>query len=134
MPAACMGWRTRGTCSSWMSFSVRSAIEMPITNRNRSVGAMLSHEVSKRFGRAGLPDGTISIDFDGHTGQSFGFTLAKGISMHVSGDANDGCGNGLSGGILSVAARPHPHPNPAPHPGAARASPAASSLWRRGAR
>ena len=54
------------------------------------IGAMLSHEISKRYGGEGLPDGTISIKLDGHTGQSFGFTLAKGVALHVSGDANDG--------------------------------------------
>ena len=73
-----------------------------ITNRNRSVGAMLSNELSKRHGGKGLPEGTITVNLTGHTGQSFGFTLAPGIAMHVEGDANDGCGKGLSGGELSV--------------------------------
>jgi len=43
-------------------------------------------------GGAGLPDGTISVLLRGHTGQSFGFTLAKGVTLEVQGDANDGCG------------------------------------------
>ncbi|KAL1523087.1 hypothetical protein AB1Y20_018047 [Prymnesium parvum] len=73
-----------------------------INNRNRSVGAMLSNEVSKRYGGVGLPDGTIHVHLDGHTGQSFGFTLAKGVTMEVKGDANDGCGKGLSGGEIIV--------------------------------
>jgi glutamate synthase domain-containing protein 3 len=78
-------------------------IAQTINNRNRSVGAMLSNELSKRHGGQGLPDGTITVNLTGHTGQSFGFTLAPGIAMHVTGDANDGCGKGLSGGEISVA-------------------------------
>jgi len=77
-------------------------IHQVINNRNRSVGAMLSNEVSRRYGLDGLPDGTITVHLDGHTGQSFGFTLAKGVSIHVNGDANDGCGKGLSGGEISI--------------------------------
>jgi len=77
-------------------------IEDVINNRNRSVGAMLSNEVSKRYGGKGLADGTVSILLHGHTGQSFGFTLAKGITLEVVGDANDGCGKGLSGGEIIV--------------------------------
>jgi len=73
-----------------------------VNNRNRSVGAMLSNEISKRYGGAGLPDGTIHVGLTGHTGQSFGFTLAKGVTMEVKGDANDGCGKGLSGGEIIV--------------------------------
>ena len=76
--------------------------EMPISNRNRSVGAMLSNEISKRYGAKGLPDDTLVVNLHGHTGQSFGFTLAPGITFNVSGDANDGCGKGLSGGVIAV--------------------------------
>ena len=74
-----------------------------VNNLNRSVGAMLSNEVSKRYGGAGLPDGTIDVRLRGHTGQSFGFTLAKGVRLTVEGDANDYCGKGLSGGEIVVA-------------------------------
>ncbi|KAL3927618.1 MAG: hypothetical protein SGPRY_002739 [Prymnesium sp.] len=73
-----------------------------INNRNRSVGAMLSNEISKRYGGEGLPDGTIHVSLEGHTGQSFGFVLAKGVTLEVKGDANDGCGKGLSGGEIIV--------------------------------
>jgi len=78
-----------------------------INNLNRSVGAMLSNEVSKRHGGAGLPDGTITVNITGHTGQSFGFTLAPGVRFDVQGDANDGCGKGLSGGEISISPLPH---------------------------
>jgi glutamate synthase domain-containing protein 2/glutamate synthase domain-containing protein 1/glutamate synthase domain-containing protein 3 len=81
------------------------SINSKVTNLNRTVGTMLSHEISKKFGAKGLPDDTIQINLDGHGGQSLGFTLAKGITMRVVGDSNDGTGKGLSGGKLSV--RPH---------------------------
>jgi len=76
------------------------------TNLNRTLGTMLSYEVSKRYGKDGLPDDTIKIELDGHGGQSFGFTLAKGITMTVEGDANDYTGKGLSGGKIAVYPRP----------------------------
>mmetsp|Transcript_7127 Transcript_7127/g.20756 ORF Transcript_7127/g.20756 Transcript_7127/m.20756 type:complete len:1627 (+) Transcript_7127:71-4951(+) len=78
------------------------SIERPLNNLNRAVGAILSNEVSKRYGGAGLPDGTINVLLRGHTGQSFGFSLAKGVRLEVQGDANDGCGKGLSGGQIVV--------------------------------
>jgi glutamate synthase (NADPH/NADH) len=77
-------------------------INLPITNLDRSTGATLSHEISKRFGDVGLPDNSIIVNVNGHCGQSFGFTLAKGITMHLEGEANDGCGKSLSGGHLIV--------------------------------
>lgn len=72
------------------------------TNINRTLGTMLSYEVSKRFGEEGLPDDTIKLNLKGHAGQSFGFTLAKGITINVEGDANDYTGKGLSGGKIAV--------------------------------
>merc|ERR1712137_74319 len=63
---------------------------------------MLSYQVSKKYGKEGLPDDTIQLKLRGHGGQSLGFTLAKGITMHVKGDANDYCGKGLSGGKIAV--------------------------------
>ena len=75
-------------------------IPMPIRNRNRTAGTMLSYEVSKRFGSEGLPDDTISCSFKGSAGQSFGAFLAKGITFQLEGDANDYVGKGLSGGII----------------------------------
>ena len=74
----------------------------PISNINRTVGAMLGNELTKRHGGAGLPDDTIVIDFDGSAGQSFGAFVPSGITMRLEGDANDYFGKGLSGGRLSV--------------------------------
>ncbi|MGF7236168.1 MAG: glutamate synthase subunit alpha, partial [Frankia sp.] len=77
-------------------------LEMPIRNVNRTVGTMLGYEVTKRFGGAGLPDGTISLRFTGSAGQSFGAFVPRGITLTLEGDANDYTGKGLSGGRIIV--------------------------------
>src|SRR4029077_40039 len=69
-------------------------------NVNRTVGTMLSAEVSRRYGAAGLPPQTIRLRFTGAGGQSFGAFLAPGVSITLEGDANDYCGKGLSGGRI----------------------------------
>jgi len=74
----------------------------PIRNVNRSVGAMLSSEVARRYGHQGLPDDAIHIQLQGTAGQSFGAFLARGITLDLVGDANDYTGKGLSGGRLIV--------------------------------
>jgi glutamate synthase (NADPH/NADH) large chain len=73
-----------------------------IINVDRTVGAMLSNEVSKIFGSPGLPDNTIHFKFLGSAGQTFGGFLAKGITFQLEGEANDYFGKGLSGGKLIV--------------------------------
>ncbi|MEK7360532.1 MAG: glutamate synthase-related protein, partial [Pseudomonadota bacterium] len=82
------------------------SIDMPIRNINRTVGTMLSWEVARRHGHAGLPDDTIQIKFAGSAGQSFGAFLAKGITLDLIGDTNDYCGKGLSGGRIVVQPSP----------------------------
>jgi glutamate synthase (ferredoxin) len=77
-------------------------IEMPIRNGNRTVGGMLSGEIARRHGAAGLPSDTIRIDLRGSAGQSFGAWLAHGVTLTLDGDANDYVGKGLSGGRLVV--------------------------------
>src|SRR5439155_24898335 len=67
-----------------------------------TVGTMLGHEVTRRWGGAGLPDDTIRVHFTGSAGQSFGAFVPRGISFTLEGDANDYWGKGLSGGRLSV--------------------------------
>jgi glutamate synthase (NADPH) large chain len=73
-----------------------------IRNTDRTVGAMLSGEIAKRYGNDGLPDDTISCTFKGSAGQSFGAFLAKGVTFRLEGDANDYLGKGLSGGRIIV--------------------------------
>jgi len=81
-------------------------LERTIRNVDRTVGAMLSGELAKRHGHAGLPEDTISVKFTGTAGQSFGAFLARGVSLELTGDANDYVGKGLSGGRIVVTPPP----------------------------
>ena len=89
---------------------VRPAIEqkqplrltLPIKNVHRTVGAMIAGEIARRHGHDGLPDGTLTLEFEGSAGQSFGAFAVNGMHLHLEGDANDYVGKGLSGGNLSV--------------------------------
>jgi glutamate synthase (ferredoxin) len=88
----------------------RSAIEsgapveitMPIRNINRTACTMLSAEVSRKWGEAGLPPETIRLNFSGSAGQSFCAFGARGLAVHLEGDANDYFAKGLSGGQIVV--------------------------------
>jgi glutamate synthase domain-containing protein 2/glutamate synthase domain-containing protein 1/glutamate synthase domain-containing protein 3 len=73
-----------------------------VTNQDRTVGGLLSHEVTRRHGRAGLRAGSIRVRLVGSAGQSFGAWLAPGIELELAGEANDYVGKGLSGGVLSI--------------------------------
>jgi glutamate synthase (NADPH/NADH) large chain len=75
---------------------------LPIRNVNRSVGAMLSGEIARRYTHAGLPEDTVHIQFNGTAGQSFGAFLARGVTLDLVGEANDYVGKGLSGGRVIV--------------------------------
>src|SRR6266702_172174 len=77
-------------------------INVPVRNVHRSVGTMLSGEIARRYGSAGLPDDTIRIHLTGSAGQSLGAFLAKGVTLTLEGEANDYVGKGLSGGRLIV--------------------------------
>jgi glutamate synthase domain-containing protein 3 len=78
-----------------------------IRNANRSVGAMLSGVVARKYGHEGLPEDTLHVAFEGVAGQSFGAFLARGITFELSGATNDYVGKGLSGGRIVV------YPDPA---------------------
>ncbi|MGA2549915.1 MAG: glutamate synthase-related protein [Burkholderiaceae bacterium] len=73
-----------------------------VRNVNRTIGTMLSGEVARRYGHAGLPDDTIHIQCNGVAGQSFGAFLAQGITLDLVGEGNDYVGKGLSGGRIIV--------------------------------
>ncbi len=77
-----------------------------LRNTDRTVGTMLSHEIARRYGAAGLPDDTIKIHFSGSAGQSFGAWASSGMTLQIRGDANDYFGKGLSGGRLVIAPPP----------------------------
>ncbi|NUP43368.1 MAG: glutamate synthase subunit alpha, partial [Streptomyces sp.] len=76
--------------------------QVAIRNINRTVGTMLGHEVTKKFGGAGLPEDAIDITFTGSAGQSFGAFLPHGVTLRLEGDGNDYVGKGLSGGRVIV--------------------------------
>ncbi|WP_255150780.1 glutamate synthase large subunit [Halorarius halobius] len=78
------------------------AVDTDIANHDRAVGATLSNRISNAYGGDGLPDDTISVDFDGTAGQSFGAFLQDGVTMSLTGAANDYVGKGLSGGKIIV--------------------------------
>lgn len=86
------------------ALSSKEAVEirMPIRNTDRTTGAMLSGRITRLYGSAGLPDGTIKCIFTGSAGQSFGAFLSKGVELFLEGDSNDYLGKGLSGGRIIV--------------------------------
>jgi glutamate synthase (NADPH) large chain len=77
-------------------------ISLPIRNSNRTVGTMLSSEISRRYGAAGLPPFSVNVHFTGSAGQSFGAFLAQGVSLTLEGDANDYFAKGISSGQIVV--------------------------------
>ena len=91
-------------CADAVESATPVELEMPISNANRTVGTTLSYGIALKYGEEGLPEDTISVRFRGSAGQSFAAFLAKGVTFHVEGDANDYFCKGLSGG--SVAIRP----------------------------
>jgi glutamate synthase domain-containing protein 3 len=77
-------------------------IDLPVRNIHRAVGTMLSGEIARKYGSAGLPDETVRIHLTGAAGQSLGAFLANGVTLTLEGEANDYVGKGLSGGRLVV--------------------------------
>jgi glutamate synthase (NADPH/NADH) large chain len=73
-----------------------------VKNTDRTIGTLLSNEISKRYGSAGLPENTINYKFSGSAGQSFGAFSTKGLSFELEGEANDYVGKGLSGAQLAI--------------------------------
>jgi glutamate synthase domain-containing protein 2/glutamate synthase domain-containing protein 1/glutamate synthase domain-containing protein 3 len=80
-------------------------LQMPLRNRNRCVGGILSSHIARRHGAEGLAEDSIVVDFEGSAGQSFGGWLAPGATFTLHGDANDYAGKGMSGGVLAIRPR-----------------------------
>ncbi|MDR0424509.1 MAG: glutamate synthase large subunit [Clostridiales Family XIII bacterium] len=80
----------------------KASYHLPLNNKNRTIGCMLSSEIVRRHGADGLPDASIRLRFDGSAGQSFGAFLIKGVELTLYGDSNDHVGKGLSGGRIIV--------------------------------
>lgn len=89
-------------CKDALAEKKKITATLPIYNTNRTVGTILGHHVTKRYGSKGLPENTINLHFQGSSGMSFGAFLPRGISMNLEGDANDYLGKGLSGGKIVV--------------------------------
>src|SRR5690606_1937004 len=95
-----LDWKLVETAREALDNRVLASASFKIQNTNRSVGALLSNEVSKLYKSKGLPEDTIHFHFKGSAGQSFGVFLAPGITFELEGEANDYVGKGLSGGKL----------------------------------
>lgn len=85
-----------------MATGKRIELRYPIRNVDRAIGSRLSGEIAARYGDAGLADDTIHVNFSGTAGQSFGAWLTPGVSLHLSGVANDYVAKGMGGGLISV--------------------------------
>ena len=90
------------TCKDAIEKKIPVSFASPIRNINRTVGTMLSSTIARKYGMAGLPEGTIHIKFDGSAGQSFGAFLSRGVTFELEGDTNDYVGKGISGGRIIV--------------------------------
>ncbi len=97
-----MDWQLIEDAGAALDTAVPTTASYTVRNVDRTVGGLLSHAVTKRHGRSGLPPGTIRIALEGSAGQSFGAWLAPGIELTLTGEANDYAGKGLSGGTLAV--------------------------------
>ena len=80
----------------------KNSFDMPIRTKDRSVGAILSSAIAKKFGNKGLPNDTISINFRGYAGQSLGAYLINGVKINLEGEANDYVGKSMHGGKISI--------------------------------
>ena len=77
-------------------------LDLPIHNTDRTTGTILSSHIARKYGEEGLPADTITINFTGSAGQSFGAFVSKGITLKLEGESNDYLGKGLSGGKIIV--------------------------------
>jgi glutamate synthase domain-containing protein 2/glutamate synthase domain-containing protein 1/glutamate synthase domain-containing protein 3 len=91
-----------GRCRPALEHARPVTLELPIRNVHRTVGTILSSEVTRRYGPRGLPDDTIQLHFRGSAGQSLMAFGVRGVTVRVEGDVNDYCGKGLSGGRVIV--------------------------------
>jgi len=89
-------------CKPALEKGEKVTAELPITNIDRVVGTIVGNEITRTFGAEGLPEGTVTLRFNGSAGQSFGAFIPKGMTLELSGDANDYLGKGLSGGTIVV--------------------------------
>jgi glutamate synthase (ferredoxin) len=89
-------------CQPAIERGEKVSANLPITNVDRVTGTILGNEITRSHGAQGLPEGTVNLHFHGSAGQSFGAFVPRGMTLQLSGDANDYLGKGLSGGIIIV--------------------------------
>jgi glutamate synthase (NADPH/NADH) large chain len=85
-----------------LKYGEPSTMQIALTNADRAFGTRLAGELARKYGRDGLPDGTVVVEASGTAGQSFGAFAVRGMLLVLEGDANDYVGKGLSGGVLAV--------------------------------
>jgi glutamate synthase (NADPH/NADH) large chain/glutamate synthase (ferredoxin) len=89
-------------CAPALEKKQKVRLEFPIKNTDRATGTFLSSHVARKFGENGLEDDTVTVEFRGSAGQSFGAFLSRGLTLKLEGEANDYVGKGLSGGKLII--------------------------------
>ncbi|RKR82965.1 glutamate synthase domain-containing protein 2 [Mucilaginibacter gracilis] len=97
-----LDWKLLETAKNALEDQSPVFASFDVKNTDRTIGTMLSNEISKRYGSAGLPENTINFKFSGSAGQSFGAFSTKGLSFELEGEANDYVGKGLSGAQLAI--------------------------------
>lgn len=97
-----LDWKILEEVKDAIDKKVKTVIEMPIRNINRTAGAILSNYIVGKYGPSGLADGQLEIVFRGSAGQSFGAFLVSGVTLRLIGESNDYLGKGLSGGRIVV--------------------------------
>ncbi|MDU0372652.1 glutamate synthase large subunit [Hymenobacter endophyticus] len=102
-----LDWQLLEHARPALDFQQPVRAEFAVGNTNRTIGTLLSNEITKRYHAAGLPEGTIEYTFCGSAGQSFGAFSVRGLSFRLEGEANDYVGKGLSGARLII----HPAPD-----------------------
>ncbi|MBN2686490.1 MAG: glutamate synthase large subunit [Pontiellaceae bacterium] len=95
-------WKLIDAAKAALENGEKVSAEFKVINTDRSVGTILSHEMTKVYKDKGLPDGTVHFKLKGSIGQSMGAFMCKGIELELEGDANDYVGKGLSGGHLTI--------------------------------
>jgi glutamate synthase (NADPH/NADH) large chain len=95
-----LDWKLAETAAASLERGEKTYASFAIGNTDRTIGTMLSHEISKKYGSAGMADDTIHFKFNGTAGQSFGAFAARGLTLELEGSANDYFGKGLSGARL----------------------------------
>ena len=97
-----LDWELVGAAEPALERGEPVRLSLPVRNRNRCVGGILSSHIASRHGAEGLAEGSIEVELEGSAGQSFAGWLAPGVTFTLRGDAQDYAGKGLSGGVFAL--------------------------------